>query len=181
MTRNLLRWIPLAGLAALAVLALPAAAEWYEGKPDCPPDRMCTMSGGADGNATGEPVAYGPEDCIECSKGPDDGRGPADCENCRDVNATDDGPTSGDCGGEVCAYDRPDQPVSDSTGGQGTCMDGTASGCRDDVQYLDGREPAQGGAEVASQGASKAVPGAGFLALLAAAVAVAGIAAYRRR
>jgi hypothetical protein len=90
---------------------------WVE---DCPPDMMCAYGDGADGNAA-------------------------------DGNATD-GPTYGDCGGEVCAYDDPARPISygpddciDCSGpvDGGTCMDGSATDC-DDVQYLDGREPARG-------------------------------------
>jgi hypothetical protein len=164
MTR-ILPWLALAGLATLVALASPAAAEWYEGKPDCPPDQFCTMSesSGApppdppqDAEANGsEPIAYGPEDCIECS-GPV--RGPADCENCRGDGA-------------------PQEPQ------QGTCMDGSAPHaiCDREVQYLDG---GNGQPRVDQQAADKpkAVPAVGgFLAFLLAAMGVAAIAAFRKR
>ena len=60
MTRSLasLPWLTLAAVLALAPFA---AAEWYEGKPDCPPDMMCTTSapvteGATTGGATGAPA-----------------------------------------------------------------------------------------------------------------------------
>lgn len=120
-----MRTLLLALMLALAAAPLAAAQETAEknetvDRPDdaawvddCPPDMMC---------AAGEPHPYGNESCIECS-------GPVD-----------DGPTYGDCGGEVCAYDAGD-----------TCMDGAGESetCRDDVQYLDGgsRGPSDGSCE----------------------------------
>ncbi|HVL48895.1 MAG TPA: hypothetical protein VM889_10090 [Candidatus Thermoplasmatota archaeon] len=54
-------------LVSLLTMAPLAAAEYYEGKPDCPPDRFCTTSAGSE-----EPQPYGDEECIECSKPVDD-------------------------------------------------------------------------------------------------------------
>lgn len=193
MTSHLLRWTALAGLAALVALALPAAAEYYEGKPDCPPDMACTLSapteGAApEGNATaGDSQAYGPDDCIDCTKAPE-GRGPADCEYCRGDDGAGDGPTYGDCGGEVCAYDGVKGPPPPANGG--TCMDGAEVWeiCDREVHYLDGGtanggppEPIadrDGGAsgdnpEVQSLGANAAaVPGVVGLAFAVSAGAV---------
>ena len=41
----------LACLATLLALAPLAAAEWYEGKPDCPPDTFCTTSAPSEDDA----------------------------------------------------------------------------------------------------------------------------------
>lgn len=136
-----------ATILALAIMvALPmAAAEENPEDPedkawvdDCPPDQMCAFGG-----AEEEPQSYGDEGCIECS-------GPVD-------EGGDEPTYSGDCGGEVCAYD---EPVEDSPetrgpedceycrGGNDTaepgsidgsnCMDGQQEGedCRDDVLYM---------------------------------------------
>lgn len=157
-------------IALLALAALPvAAAQDAPDRPtnsdgsqdawvkDCPPDMMCAYGEGGDENAT----------------------------------------YKGDCGAEVCATDAPDgsgdRPVSYGPDGciecsgpapdQGsTCMDGAEAGedCRDDVQYLDGRgpadcencrgeeaEPISAPAEVAS-GSANDVPLPAVLVVLAA-------------
>lgn len=115
---------------------------------DCPPDMMCAMAD--------------PED----TQG-GDGL-PADREE----------PTFGDCGGEVCAYDQSHNPAYGPedcihcTPGP-TCMDGTATDCDDDVQYIGGpsRGPTDGscdncrGEEVLADGTRDA-PGFGAAALL---------------
>lgn len=165
MTANLLRWTSLATLAALAALALPAASEWYEGKPACPPDTACTMSepGGAEPAA---PRGDAPP-CDGCvTNHHDTDRG----------NASDE-PRYGPCGGEACPTDEPGRPV-----GNGTCMDGSAPGeaCDDDVQYLgpgndagsgggDARGPAPPGAHDKTAGPlPRPVPTLGLLALFGA-------------
>lgn len=123
----------LPALLALAALLAPLAAAQEEQPPkeepsdptttdpawteDCPPDMMCAYGGG---------------------------------EGSRD----DGNATYGDCGAEVCAYDGgdpqpygPDGCIECSTPPKddgATCMDGAGEGetCDDDVQYLDGRGPA---------------------------------------
>lgn len=177
----MLGWTALAGLAALLVFALPASAEYYEGKPECPEGQACTLSAPSDeGNSTGG-QAFGPEDCIECSQGPT--RGPADCEYCRgdDGNVSDpDQPTyNGDCGGEVCAYDG-------GQTGSGTCMDGADPReiCDRDVQYLDGGngQPIESHQPAEQQGAGgKAVPALGLAGLAIAGVAGTVLVAARRK
>lgn len=146
-------------LLGLFVLASPlAAAQDAEEKPqsgperpgdaawsDCPPDMMC---------------AYG-------------GEGAADGDNA----------TYGDCGAEVCAYDGGEpQPYGNesciecSTPPPSTCMDSQQEGdvCGD-VQYLDGRGPADcencrgdAGAVSAESAGKNAVPFAQFALVVAA-------------
>ena len=109
----------LTGLVALVAVAGLASAEYYEGKPECPPDRMCTMSYGdepeySDANDTS------PE-CEECmapvddppkERGDGDGDASDDCFEDEEGNLVcyrnadgGDAPTMPqDCGGEVCAY-----------------------------------------------------------------------------
>lgn len=86
MKPNLLGWTSLAGLAALLALAMPAAAEWYEGKPECPPDVACTTSASAEGKpAPGDETGDGPT-YADCSGGvcADDGRDKPASSTCMD-------------------------------------------------------------------------------------------------
>lgn len=92
----------LASLAALVAVAAVASAEYYEGKPECPPDRYCTMS---------DPETSDPDE------GEFEGEGdesPA-CEECATPPERDDGDASDDCwtteeGGYVCKRTA-DEPV----------------------------------------------------------------------
>lgn len=114
---------------------------------DCPPDMMCAMGNGTAGHD--EPVAYGPDGCIDCS-------GPVESH-------------------------------------AGSCMDGTAADCRDDVQYLDGgaepvRGPVDGSCETCrgdaaegADGAAASVQSAGLLPVAVLAIAVLALAAFRFR
>lgn len=105
----------LAGLAAFVAVAGLASAEWYEGKPDCPPDRMCTMSspeGEWEGGNDTSP------ECEECLTPPARGDGDGDssddcfedeehglvCYRNADGNATGEEPVPIDCPEEECPY-----------------------------------------------------------------------------
>jgi len=182
-------YVGLAAVAALLMLAPLVAADgeksnettsdegrqaWVD---DCPEDMMCAMGG--------QPEEQ-PEDGVT--------RGPEGCEYCR--GGSDEPTYDGNCGGEVCAYgaDDPDAPDSNEGGGPvgsgSTCMDGEQEGevCRDDVQYLDGREPSSSDPMYESAPATgdnaddarRTVPGFGLGAAVAALGALALVAARRR-
>ncbi|HEV8361810.1 MAG TPA: hypothetical protein VGR28_15275 [Candidatus Thermoplasmatota archaeon] len=161
--------------AGMAVVAPPAAAEWYEGKAQCAEGQACTMS-------AEEPIAYGSEDCVDCSMAPSDGNVSRPQEDCVDWcprDAGDGDATYGDCGGEVCAYDELADPGA-------TCMDGEQEGevCRDDVQYLGGPRGASDAPnpeirDVGHEMPAKAVPGVSALALVAGLGALALLAARK--
>lgn len=69
----------------------PEDTECREQAPTCAEAEPCLMNAGHGdeptyGTCDGEVCAYGDPDCIACSGPvdlPTDGRGPADCENCR--------------------------------------------------------------------------------------------------
>lgn len=151
--RNLFAW------ALLGLLMLVPAAMADETKPDEPAPDEATYS---DCPPDAEVCAYGAEDCIECSgmsdppqNGTDEPTyGDCGAEMCAyDGGGSDgsagngtDGATYGECRPEatVCALGPDDciECMGPIESHQGSCMDGTATDCRDDVQYLDGRGPA---------------------------------------
>ncbi|HET6398687.1 MAG TPA: hypothetical protein VFH47_03955 [Candidatus Thermoplasmatota archaeon] len=183
--------IPLA-LAGLLLTFAPAASAEETTEPACPEGYVATP----EGCSRQAWVDDCPEDMM-CAAG-------APGEHANETSDPDRPTYSGDCGGEVCAYDEPGRfgpddcidcmkPIGNGT--SGTCMDGAEAGegCRDDVYYMDGpsRGPADGscencrgdGAEAdpvsAPAGDAKDAPGLGGLVVLAALAAV--LVAIRRK
>lgn len=118
----------------------PDDAAWVE---DCPPDMMCAAGG----------EAMGPEDCIDCTRGPADGS----CEYCRGEEAP-----SGTCMDGADTNETCDPDVM-------YFGDGPA-----DSGPIESHSPAKPGLEPA-----KSVPGASF-ALVVAAFALAIFLLARR-
>lgn len=110
-----------AGLLTALAVAGVASAEWYEGKPECPPDHACTMS-------YGDEPEYSDENdtspaCEECS-GPAPERGDGDGDASDDCFETEEGGlvcyrnAGGDCavqedGTKICEShgDGPSMPI----------------------------------------------------------------------
>lgn len=114
--------------------ARPDDAAWVD---DCPPDMMCAAGGD-------DPQEFGPDGCIECSRGPDDGS----CEFCRGEDTPNDGST--------CMDGASEHEV-----------------CRPDVRYLDGGngDPVADAGSVSAPAETedtKSVPGASFAVGVAA-------------
>ncbi len=170
-------------LTMLALMTAPlAAADYYEGKEECPPDHMCTTSTGS-GSPEGvhdEPVECG-ADCDKSASGedPDDGRfhKDPDCENCRG----NDAPSSGDStdgepipyGDEDCIACSGPGPVAyegdcEETENGTVCQDvmyATGNGSDDDASALESSDDAAGGAGAADD---RNVPSVGLLVLVGA-------------